>query len=157
MKRFTSSVAAASFVACALAAASASATDDYPPAMKARFKSASEPACTVCHSTNAGGTGTAVKSFSLYLRQRGLVGGNPDSLTKALDAMVGEKHDTDRDGKTDEAELQEGTDPNGALGSNVEPVAYGCGGGRIAPKQPAQTAIWTALAVLAFAAWRRRR
>lgn len=158
MRRLHMALAAASIL---VTATRAQASPDFPDVIASTL-SAPVPACTVCHATLSGGAGTVTKAFGQYLQQRGLAAGDTDSLKKALSAMTGEKHDSDKDGVTDEAALKQGKDPNGALSSNVEPIAYGCGGGnRIAARSPASGDALAYLAasglVLALVRTQRRR
>lgn len=146
------------FAASVLAAGQAAASPEFPDIIAQTLGTSSTPPCTICHATLSGGAGTVVKPFGQYLQQRGVTAGNDDSLKKALQAMIGEKHDTDGDGTTDEDALKAGKDPNGAGSSNVEPIAYGCGG-RIAPRSASSADAWAALgsAALGLAALRMRR
>jgi len=134
MRRLHMALAAAGIL---FAARAAKASPDFPDVIASQL-SAPTPPCTVCHSTLSGGAGTVSKAWGQYLQQRGLAAGDTDSLKKALAAMTGEKHDTNKDGITDEDALKQGKDPNGVTTSNVEPIAYGCGGSnRVATRGPA--------------------
>lgn len=146
-------------VAAALMCTSvAKASDEYPDVIAQTLQAKVTPSCTICHASTAGGSGTVVKPFGVYLQQRGLVSNDANSLKTALTAMTGERHDTDGDGITDGDELKNGTDPNPSATSNVAEAAYGCG--RIAPRaDQSGLAGWAALAVgtTLMALGRRRR
>jgi MYXO-CTERM domain-containing protein len=136
-------------VASLLATSSAIASPDFPDVIAQTLGTSNVPPCTICHANLSGGAGTVVKPFGQYMQQRGLAAGNTDALKKALQAMIGEKHDTDGDGTTDEDAIKAGKDPNGASSSSVEPIAYGCGG-RIAPTAPASGGTPTAFGAAAL-------
>lgn len=146
------------FAASLFAAGQAAASPDFPDVIAQTLGTSNVPPCTICHATLSGGAGTVVKPFGQYMQQRGLTAANDDSLKKALQAMIGEKHDTDGDGTTDEDALKAGKDPNGAGSSSVEPIAYGCGG-RIAPRTTSPGDAWAAIgsAALGLAVLRMRR
>lgn len=149
-------IVATAALALVLSTARASAVPEFPPAMAAFVGTKIEPACTVCHATNAGGNGTVTRPFGIYLRSRGLSGKDDASLTKALQAMRGEGHDTDGDGKKDFDALAAGEDPNGKFDSSVAPIAYGCGG-RIATHDPSNGVTWLLGIALAALVLRRPR
>jgi hypothetical protein len=102
------------------------ATPDFPGTIQRQLELAQPPRCTVCHSTDAGGTGTVVKPFGMYLQSRGLVPGDDDSLRNALLADIGERHSSNGGLSTDVDALKGGQDPNvSGAGASVAP-AYGC-------------------------------
>jgi len=103
------------------------ATPDFPAVIQQQFALAQPPRCTICHATDAGGIGTVVKPFGIYLRSRGLVEGDEDSLRNALLADVGERHSSGAD-QTDIEALKSGEDPNGTSASSLVP-SYGCSQG----------------------------
>jgi hypothetical protein len=118
----------------ALAPLAARATPNFPAAIARDLQLSAPPACTICHATNEGGTGTVVKPFGKYLVSRGLAPFDESSLAGALAAARGEHHDTDGDGVSDIDALQQGLDPNGAPsgGPQIEDPTFGCsvtGGG----------------------------
>jgi len=120
--------------AVALAPLGARATPNFPGAIVRDLQLSTPPACTICHATNEGGTGTVVKPFGKYLVSRGLAPFDESSLAGSLAAAQGERHDTDGDGIPDIAALQQGLDPNGApsSGPQLEDPSFGCsatGGG----------------------------
>lgn len=73
---------------------------------------ASPPYCTLCHTTDVGGTGTATKPFGRALVAAGTLGNNVPSFDGALDTLAGNGNDSDRDGVTDLDELLAGMSPN---------------------------------------------
>jgi len=136
----------------------ARATPNFPAAIARDLQLSAPPACTVCHATNSGGTGTVVKPFGKYLVSRGLAPFDENSLSGALAAAAGERHDTDGDGILDVDALKQGLDPNGSPTSAkaLEDPTFGCastrGGG--------ETSVLLALVVvlrLASAQLSRRR
>jgi hypothetical protein len=70
------------------------------------------PYCTLCHTTDSGGTGTATKPFGRALLAAGALGNNVPSFDGALDALEAAGNDSDRDGVSDLDELRAGTPPN---------------------------------------------
>ena len=103
------------------------ATPDFPGVIQQQLGLARPPSCTICHATDAGGPGTVVKPFGIYLRSRGLVPFDEASLRNALLADMGERHSSSG-GLTDVEALKAGEDPNGTQGPNLLP-AYGCSSG----------------------------
>lgn len=129
------------------------ASPSFPAIVQEATSAPAVPSCTLCHTSPSGGSGTANTPFAKYLKTRGLRPGDGDSLRGALQAMVGERHDTDGDGTTDAVELKAGGDPNGDVDTSVEPIGYGCGGARIASRPVSSDATWIALVLIALA-WR---
>jgi hypothetical protein len=124
------------------------ATPNFPGVIQQQLGLAQPPRCTICHATDAGGIGTVVKPFGVYLRSRGLRAGDETSLRNALLAAAGEQHSSGG-GKTDIEALEAGQDPNGAEAADLVP-AYGCSTGGCDP------ALGALLVVLAFSRARRR-
>jgi hypothetical protein len=114
-----------------LAPALARASVSYPGELSKHWEldatlPASPPYCTLCHTTDAGGTGTAITPFGRALLRTGTLGNNVPSLDGALDTLEGSANDSDRDGVTDIDELRAGMSPNegDALpGSEPDPLA----------------------------------
>ncbi len=100
------------------------ATPNFPGDIQQQLGLAQPPPCTICHATNAGGLGTVVKPFGIYLQSRGLVAFDDASLRNALMADIAERHSSSG-GLTDVDALRAGLDPNGVQGSNLMP-SYGC-------------------------------
>jgi len=123
------------------------ATPEFPGVIQQQLGLAQQPPCTICHATNAGGVGTVVKPFGIYLRSRGLVPFDDASLRNALLADLAERHSSSG-GLTDIDALKAGKDPNGTDGSNLVP-AYGCSS--VSPEY-----LLTAAALGSWL-WRRRR
>jgi hypothetical protein len=116
-----------------LAAASSSATPNFPSAIASYLRLASAPDCTLCH---VGPTqrGTVTTPFGKSMLAHGLVAYDETSLRNGLDALNAEKTDSDGDGAPDISELRAGTDPNAASASGTIAGAvpadephYGCG------------------------------
>jgi len=106
----------------------ARATPNFPAAIARDLQLSAPPPCTICHATNAGGTGTVVKPFGKYLLSRGLAPFDENSLAGALGAAAGERHDTDGDGILDVDALKQGLDPNGSStpATALEEPTFGC-------------------------------
>jgi hypothetical protein len=100
------------------------ATPNFPGDIQQQLGLAQPPPCTICHATNAGGPGTVVKPFGIYLQSRGLVPFDDASLRNALMADIAERHSSSG-GLTDVDALRAGLDPNGVQGTNLMPT-YGC-------------------------------
>lgn len=122
------------------------------------------PYCTLCHGSDAGGTGTATTPFGRALLKSGTLGGNVPSLDSALDVLEASGNDSDRDGATDLEELSAKMDPNegeAPPGSAPDPLAdvplprTGCGVGAL-HHPPDAKAAWS-LALLLLALRRARR
>jgi hypothetical protein len=120
-------------IALALVApAAAWATPDFPAAIARDLQLSAPPACTICHATDAGGSGTVTKPFGKYLVSRGLVPFDESSLAAALAAAAGENHDSNGDGISDIEALKMGLDPNGTASgaSTLEDPTFGCSAAR---------------------------
>jgi hypothetical protein len=82
----------------------------YPTALHDLLDLDAVPNCVLCHTTEAGGAGTAVKPFAVTLKTLGIEGAsNEASLKSAIKKNI---YDTDRDGVADVQELKDGSDPN---------------------------------------------
>jgi len=129
----------------------ARATPDFPAAIARDLQLSAPPACTICHTTNAGGSGTVVKPFGKYLVSRGLAPFDESSLAGALAAAAGERHDTDGDGVLDVDALKQGLDPNGTSshGPSLEDPTFGC---RTTGGDPGSTLLLVAVVLLRLAA-----
>jgi len=114
------------------------ATPDFPGAIQSELDLAAPPRCTICHATDAGGAGTVVQRFGVYLRSRGLVPFDESSLHDALLAAAGERHSSSGSGLTDIDALKAGLDPNGTAAEGVTDLtpAYGCSSGGAASLLP---------------------
>jgi hypothetical protein len=106
----------------------AAASPGYPADVDSALLMPCTPQCTICHASNAGGSGTVVEPFGIALEGLGLTGGSQtDTLLAALDATTA---DSDSDGVLDVDELAAGDDPNGPgalCGTTPVPTPqYGC-------------------------------
>ncbi len=104
------------------------ATPDFPGVIRQQLDLAAPPRCTICHATDAGGAGTVVQPFGVYLRSRGLRPFDESSLRNALLAATGEHHSSNSSGISDIDALKAGEDPNspGGAGGLALAPAYGC-------------------------------
>ena len=111
------------FVAAALIA-----TPDFPAAIGRDLSLQTVPRCSICHATDAGGAGTVVQPFGVYLRSRGLRPFDESSLRNALLADAGEGHSSNTAGISDIDALKAGQDPNApaAAGAADLTPAFGC-------------------------------
>jgi hypothetical protein len=114
------------FFACALAAGAARASHDYPRQIHDKFALGYTPECTMCHATNACGSGTVVTDFGLSIVAFGARGSDPVSLDRALDADRSRGWDSDGDGVADVDEIVQGTDPSGPALGRVAGPKHGC-------------------------------
>jgi hypothetical protein len=97
------------------------------------------PSCQLCHTTPAGGAGTATQPFAEEMIREGLNIADPGSLSTALDALQaqGADADVDGDGQNDVDQLAAGENPNAdgtdfcpADGGDAPPpLERGCFGG----------------------------
>lgn len=142
-----------------LAAANARASTSYPPHLRSVVGLSYTPECTLCHASDLGGDGTAVKPFGVTMLRLGALGNdNLASLTGALEADRKDRVDSDEDELSDIDELRQGSDPNrGVNGEAPLTPMTGCVLSRRASES--DTSSWTAVLVasIAFAARRRRR
>lgn len=130
----------------------AMASPSYPAEVQNLSGGACTPACTLCHESNLGGSGTITRAFGMAMQDRGLTGGSDvTGLADAYTMLVDDVVDSDSDGTADAEELAVSDDPNG--GSNfcgTEQPVFGCLSH--APMVPAGLGL-----VLLAAAARRRR
>jgi hypothetical protein len=117
-------IALAPIGAALLVSRAALATPDFPGVIQQQLNLSTQPPCTICHQTDAGGFGTATKPFALYLKSRGLAPFDEQSLITALAAAEAEHHDSNGNGVPDIDELKAGHDPNAGAGDTPQ---YGCG------------------------------
>ena len=136
------------------------ASPEYTSAIRDHLEMSCRLQCTICHSTNEGGDGTARQPFASSLAapdaegEPQLEGDDVDQLLIRLDALRAAKTDSDGDGITDIDEL-EGHASSGSAGAANRPTdpsdpaassdpcaydVYGCGA-RLAP-EPSTHAWW---------------
>lgn len=156
LRAAAAATAAASVLATAEATAAASPI--FPGVVQTHLELASAPDCTLCHAGTPG-LGSATTPFATSLRSRGASAGNEASLTTALDALAGERKDSDGDGTPDIEELKAGSDPNGAGEGTITPE-YGCSvgaPGRVRGDDAAMAAAAALVAACAFGLGLSRR
>jgi hypothetical protein len=98
----------------------AAASSDFPGIVAAEWKisgrlaGASTQGCTLCHKSDDGGLGSINRPFGKTMHTRlGVIGGEPDTLRRALDNDKKSALDSDGDGISDYQELAvDHTDPN---------------------------------------------
>lgn len=122
------------------------------------------PACTLCHASNAGGSGTVTTAFGRAILAEGAIANDTTRLRAAFDAIVSKNIDVNGNGTNDVQDLKDGLDPNVPVGGGdggVAPapapmVRYGCGASVV--QSPADLAgVGVLGAALLFALRRRRR
>jgi hypothetical protein len=155
---FSAFVVAAAAFAILTQTSRADASATFVPVVADVLALKSVPECTLCHTTLAGGFGTAVTPVGTYLRSRGAKAANVESLRAALAAMIAEKRDSDGDGVADVDELRARADPNSSGGSAFgEPPAFGCGA-RVAAGRGTNGALAVVVGIVgALALLRRKR
>jgi uncharacterized protein (TIGR03382 family) len=102
------------------------ATPEFPASIARDLQLQAPPRCTICHATDAGGAGTAVRPFAVYLQSRGLRSFDESSLRNALAAAAGENHSSSASGLSDIDALKAGQDPNGQPSATEPTPAFGC-------------------------------
>jgi hypothetical protein len=103
-----------------LAAGAARASAGYPTAIVEHLAIFYSPPCSLCHVEGKTGPGTAEAPFARSARAHGLEGGDVRLVGIALDALMRDGTDSDRDGVSDIQELLAGTDPNLAGAQSIE-------------------------------------
>lgn len=94
-----------------LLADAASATDNFPAALRDHLQIDSLPGCTLCHTSAIGGA-NATQPFAVSLLGAGVAASDDASLIAALDELEDNGTDSDADGVGDIDELRAGTNPN---------------------------------------------
>jgi hypothetical protein len=117
-------VSLSSFFAGALffGTSAALASPSHPGTVQGKLMLSAAPQCLLCHEGSPG-AGTVKTPFGLSIRARGAQGGGDSaSINAAIDKLIAEKVDSDRDCATDVDELKAGTDPNsGTLCADAGP------------------------------------
>ncbi len=101
------------------------ASPPFPAEIQAHLALSKAPDCLICHTTEAGGMGTATTKFAAAMKQAGLQVENIPSLAAALDTLAANNTDSNADGISDIQALKDGMDPNGATATGEK---FGCGG-----------------------------
>lgn len=116
----------------AAASATALASNEYPGEITRTLAACRTPACTICHTSNRGGVGTATRAFAITMQNEGLTGSrNLSALRTALARVEAAEEDSDGDGVADIPELKQGSDPSNSASktSNCTTSGGGSGGG----------------------------
>lgn len=146
-------------LALSLFSSAAGASQDFPDVTRDYLGLGCTPQCTICHTDNFGGYGTATRPFGQTLLDNDVVGTDDDSLREALQVLAAaegnpqdggtqgaagassgggdeeEASDSDKDGVDDITELVLLRDPSiPGVGDMCKPdVLYGCGA-RVEPR-----------------------
>ncbi len=127
------------FVVSAWASA-AQASPMFPGVVETTLHMPCAPPCVICHTTNFGGIGTAVRPFGLAVHELGAHAGNTAGLRRALAVLENTQA---------VAELREGRNPNDGTAMCVE---YGCA---VGSPEGHGGALVTVLLIVGL--WARRR
>ncbi len=179
MRHFASIASVALFAFALFAPARAHATAEFPAKIVSDLAiTCANPiwdgsGCTICHTNNSGGLGTATKPLGVYVKTNGLTAFNDTQLQTILTTLSAEnphKTDTNCDGKPDIDQLTTcdwqslAVDACGSDGGGVTPaIFYGCSTSPAAthdePAFPASIAIGVAgaLALSILRAKKRKR
>jgi hypothetical protein len=91
---------------------------EYPQVVEDTLHLSAAPDCTLCHTSDLGGTGTATKPFARTLEQFGVGAAlDPGLLASALDQVETCQTDSDGDGISDVDEITNNSDPNDGHGT----------------------------------------
>ena len=106
----------------------AGASPVFPTTIQGVTESECAPPCTICHETNAGGSGTITTDFGILMLDRGLGSSDFTLMMELLDELEADGTDTDGDGIPDFDELANSFDPNpdGELYCDIDSPVYGC-------------------------------
>jgi MYXO-CTERM domain-containing protein len=157
--RFRLALASAAALLALAWPGAAMATPTFPGVIQRFVGSAMPPPCTICHNNPSGGIGTVTTTFGKYMRMRGLVLLDENSLRVALMAAQGEMHISNSDGITDLDALRAGEDPNNPKASastEASPPNFGCGA-QIAASTDAGNGAAIPLVLIGGIGVRRRR
>lgn len=139
---------------------SAQASPEFPAALQEAAGMDCRPACTICHTTNPGTSGSASQTFAITMVDAGLAPGDPDTVEAAFDNL-GET-DSDGDGTSDVDELtaEGASDPSapGVGAPCAAEIRYGCAAAsQAAPPSNWGSLLWPLLiAALGLGVWARR-
>lgn len=151
---------AAFATAALLVTTAASASTNYPDALKGDLGLSCAVTCSLCHKGGQTGFGTVTTPFGESMRAHGLVAQDTASLQSAITAMGMDLTDSDGDGTADVEELVACGNPNGTSGgaSSAAPAAaYGCGASVAPPANPHDGTWLFALGGVGLALASRRR
>jgi hypothetical protein len=152
----------------------AQASPEFPAELKEVAGMDCKPACTICHTTNPGSSGTAEQPFAITMSELGLNPGDTDSVRTAFEELqrlssgnsgmggAGPGIDSDGDGTSDVDELTAdgASDPSarGVGAPCAAEILYGCSAvEEPAPRDSDSHLVWTLLIfALGLGLWVRR-
>ena len=147
-------------LALVLTSRSAMASPPYPAIVQEQWSLPTTPACTLCHATDSGGTGTVVTYFGRQMQAFGLRAEDESSLIEALARDKTEHTDSDGDGEPDYDSLVSAKSPNsgpGPKGGGPPAPEWGCAMGNIYARPAHALSIVVIFAFALGGALRRRR
>ena len=146
-------------LALVLVSRSAMASPPYPAIVQQQWSVPATPACTLCHATDSGGTGTVVTYFGRQMQAFGLRAEDESSLIEALVRDKSEHTDSDGDGEPDYDSLVSGKSPNsgpGPKGGGPPAPEWGCAIGKMHAKSAPATSVFFILGFALCLSLRRK-
>ena len=147
-------------LALVFASGSAMASPPYPAVVQEQWALPTTPACTLCHATDSGGTGTVVTYFGRQMQAFGLRAEDESSLIAALARDKTEHTDSDGDGEPDYDALVSAKSPNsgpGPKGGGPPAPEWGCAMGSMHARSAPTLSIAIAFVFALCGALRRKR
>ena len=142
------------------ASRAASASPQYPSVVQQQWALPATPACTLCHATDSGGTGTVVTYFGRQMQAFGLRAEDESSLIDALARDKSEQTDSDGDGVSDFDAMASAKSPNsgpGPKGGGPPAPEWGCAMRGVPPHRGLAMTFVLGLALAVRRARRRNR
>jgi MYXO-CTERM domain-containing protein len=132
-----------------------SASPHFPTVLQRELGSECAPACTLCHWTEAGGSGKVTRTFGLAMMEAGLQPHDDKALSAALAQLEVDGTDSDGDGMGDVKQLRSGLNPNDGTPLCHGPVTCAVSAWHQGSRPPS-TAAGLLAALVAVLLWRRR-